>query len=261
METKPAAHIKTTTTSQKLAGLRRLVARFEPVVAQGPHIQTGFADIDAYLEEQVANAGLACGGLHEVVAARAGDMAAALGFAHRLAARFLDRPHTQDMLLYGQTHMACREAGQPYGPALAAHGLSADRLVYIDGARLPDLLWAGEEALLCSAIGCIVLSSWDAAPSFTASRRLSLAARAAERPLVMALGAQAGSSASAATTRWQVEALPQQGWQVRLTKLRMSHNAPPPNAGWTLYPKTMSQTLPLMERPAEISGAAQVRAG
>jgi hypothetical protein len=41
----------------------------------------------------------------------------------------------------------------------------------------------------------------------------------------------------------------------------MSHNAPPPNAGWTLYPKTMSQTLPLMERPAEISGAAQVRAG
>lgn len=264
MEPKPAAPLKHTSKSQKLAKLRRLVARFEPGVAHGPHIQTGFADIDAYLRQQVVPAGLPCGGLHEVVATRVGDMPAALGFAHRLAVRFLDRPHTQDMLLYGQTHMACREAGQPYGPALPAHGLSADRLVYIDGARLPDLLWAGEEALLCSAIGCIVLSSWDEAPSFTASRRLSLAARAAERPLVMALGAQAGGSASAATTRWQVEALPQQGWHVRLAKLRMSYTATPPPEGWRLYPQSLSQNSAqniLQSQPRDQAASRTARAG
>lgn len=234
----------------KLAQLRKLVARVEPDVSNGPHIATGFADIDAYLARHATL--LPCGGLHEIVAARPGDMAAALGFAHHLASRFLFRTATSDMLLYGQTHLTGREAGRPYAPALAAHGLSPEQLLCLDGVRLPDLLWAGEEALRCPAIGCSLLASWSDAPDFTASRRLTLAAREAGRPLLVILGAAAAGAASAATTRWQIEALPQQGWHIRLRKLRMPHAVPPPPQGWTA--SATGQAAPISSGiPSDIS--------
>jgi hypothetical protein len=218
----------------KLQQLQKLVARFEPVATDVSCILTGFTPIDDYLTRH-GGGGLPQGGVHEVVAARSGDMAAALGFAYRLAAQFLVQTAATPMVLYGQTHAAAREGGQPYAPALAAHGLSSENLVYLDGVALPDLLWAGEEALTCSAIGCSILASWDMPPDFTASRRLTLAARAAERPLIMTLGASAAGMATAATTRWQVESRPQAGWHIHLAKSRLSYTLAPPVQGWTVY--------------------------
>lgn len=228
--------VKQAVAQHKLQRLKKLVTRFEPMVDIGEKISTGFAPIDDYLM-QGGGGGLPCGGVHEVVAARPGDMAAALGFAHRLAARFLAAIEGETILLYGQTHAAVREGGQPYAPALAAHDLSATHLAYLDGVTLPDLLWAGEEALACPAIGCSVLASWDAPPDFTASRRLTLAARAARRPLLITLGAGAAGMASAATTRWQLATAPRQGWQVTLTKSRLAYETVPPPQGWTIYPQ------------------------
>ena len=240
--------IKQAVAQHKLARLRHMVARFEPAVAVGPQCDIGFAPIDAYLHGQ-GGGGLPYGGLHEVVAARSGDMAAALGFAHRLAAQFLSGQAGNEMLLYAQTHAAAREAGQPYAPALAAHGLSAEQLLYLDGVSLADLMWAGEEALACPAIGCSVLASWDEAPDFTASRRLTLAARAATRPLLIALGAAAAGMSTAATTRWQVAAAPKQGRQVTLAKSRLSYDAMPPPQGWVVYPQR--KPLPMQEVVAD----------
>ena len=77
----------------------------------------------------------------------------------------------------------------------------SQKLVYLDGVTLPDLLWAGEQALSCASVACSLLASSDSAPDFTHSRRLSLAARNAERPLILALGS---TGASAATTRWRI---------------------------------------------------------
>jgi protein ImuA len=247
--------VKNAKRQHKLNRLQRLVARFEPASQGGPYIGTGFDAIDTYLRNE-ASGGLPCGGVHEVVAARSGDMAAALGFAHRLAAQFLHRTALQHVLLYGQTHAACREAGQ--------HDLSDAHLAYLDGVALPDLLWAGEEALSCAAIGCTLLASWDAAPDFTASRRLTLAARAAERPIIIALGAQAAGAASAATTRWQIESLPQQGWHIHLAKLRLSHNAMPPAQGWRVYPQ--AKKLPMQpvingQMSGEMSAPLMARSG
>lgn len=236
--------IKQAVAQHKLARLRHMVARFEPAVAVGPQCDIGFAPIDAYLHGQ-GGGGLPYGGLHEVVAARSGDMAAALGFAHRLAAQFLSGQAGNEMLLYAQTHAAAREAGQPYAPALAAHGLSAEQLLYLDGVSLADLMWAGEEALACPAIGCSVLASWDEAPDFTASRRLTLAARAAGRPLIIALAATATGSASSATTRWQVASRRGQSWQILLTKSRLAYETMPPPEGWVVYPH--HKTLPMDE--------------
>ncbi|MGC6535345.1 MAG: hypothetical protein ACON4V_07360 [Parvibaculales bacterium] len=228
--------VKQAVAQHKLQRLKKLVTRCAPQTACGPNVLTGLAAIDAYLTQD-GGGGVPQGGLHEVVAARPGDMAAALGFAHRLAAQFLAACEAETILLYGQTHTAVREGGQPYAPALAAHDLSGAHLAYLDGVTLPDLLWAGEEALACPAIGCSVLASWDAAPDFTASRRLSLAARAALRPLVLTLGAAAAGTATAATTRWQVSSLPQQAWQVQLVKSRLAYQAMPPAQGWTVYPR------------------------
>ena len=236
--------VKQAVAQHKLQRLKKLVARFEPVAEHGLKVLTGFAPIDAYLTHQ-GGGGLPFDGVHEVVAARPGDMAAALGFAHRLAAQFLSASAGGAVLLYGQTHAAVREGGQPYAPALAAHDLSDAHLAYLDGVTLPDLLWAGEEALACPSIGCSLLASWDAAPDFTASRRLTLAARAAQRPLLIALGASAACAASAATTRWQLAAAPRQAWQVMLTKSRLSYEAMPPPQGWTVYPQ--HTPLPMQE--------------
>jgi protein ImuA len=241
--------VKTTHKRHKLNSLQRLLARHEPVPEAGARIMTGFSDIDAYLTAH-AGGGLPCGGVHEVAAAQAADMTAVLGFAHMLAARFMRQAAEDAVLLYGQTHAACRDGGQPYAPALAAHGLSPEKLVYLDGVTLPDLLWAGEQALACPSVACSVLTSSGAAPDFTHSRRLSLAARAVERPLLLALGT---TGASAATTRWRIAALPRNGWHVTLEKLRLTYDTPPPAAGWEVYPALVRApekptVMPLMRR-------------
>ncbi len=225
--------VKNANRQHKLNRLHKLVAQYEPQMEAGARLLTGFTEIDAYLTAH-AGGGLPYGGLHEVAAENTADMAAVLGFAHLLAARFMRHAAEDDVLLCGQTHAACRDGGQPYGPALASHGLSAQKLVYLDGVTLPDLLWAGEQALACPSVACSLLASSETAPDFTHSRRLSLAARAAERPLLLALGT---TGASAATTRWRITALPDEGWQVRLEKLRLAYDMPPPVAGWAVYPQ------------------------
>ena len=229
----------------KIARLRSEIARFEPVVESGPHVLTGFSEIDGYLQRHVAGAGLALGGVHEIIGERSGDMSAALGFADYLSKRFIRQGADEDAsaacLLYGQTHASVRENGQPYGAALS----HAENLIYLDGVKLPDLMWAGEEALSCEAIGCIILASVDEAPDFTFSRRLSMAARSVERPLIMALGAAAAGTASAATSQWRVKAIAHNGWYLKLTRLRISHTQNPPHQGWQVFPqaqKISSQT-------------------
>ncbi|MDB2668470.1 hypothetical protein N9Y74_01140 [Alphaproteobacteria bacterium] len=214
----------------KIAHLRQKIAHFEPVAQTGPNIRIGFGEPDAYFANHVIDGGLALGGVHEIIAARPGDMGAALGFSHYLAARFMADKAT---LLYGQTHAGVRETGQPYAPALR----SGDDLIYLDGVSLTDLMWAGEEALSCEAIGCIILASAEATPSFTFSRRLSMTARSVERPLIMALGACAAGTASAAASRWVVQARPNNGWQLTLARLRASYTQNPPSQGWQVFPE------------------------
>lgn len=249
--------VKKAAMQHKLHRLQRLVARFQPEIEAGAAITTGFDPIDAYLTQQ-GGGGLPCGGLHEVVAARAGDMAAALGFAYRLTGKFLAQAVDTTTVLYGQTHAAVREGGQPYAPALAAHDLSGAHLAYLDGVTLPDLLWAGEEALACPAIGCSLLASWDTPPDFTASRRLTLAARAAGRPLLMVLGAPAAGMASAATTRWQVESLPQQGWRITLVKSRLAYEVVPPVQGWRVYPQRMAVPMEVIAPETTVETADMI---
>jgi hypothetical protein len=234
----------------KIAHLRQKIAHFEPVAQTGPNISTGFGEPDAYFADYVTGGGLALGGVHEIIAARPGDIGAVLGFSHYLAARFMAGSSS---LLYGQTHAGVRETGQPYAPALRAGG----DLIYLDGVSLTDLMWAGEEALSCEAIGCIILASAEAAPSFTFSRRLSMTARSVERPLIMALGACAAGTASAAASRWLVQALPHNGWQLKLVRLRASYTQTPPSQGWQVFPEAEKGLAPLPSLEVETAVLSQ----
>ena len=122
------------------------------------------------------------GGLARRRPARAGpggpaQLGAAAGFALALAALATAGGRTA---LWIQTDFAALEAGMPYGPGLDLFGLPMERLLILRVARPLDVLWAFEEALKSRALAAVLaeLPETGAAADLTATRRLSLAARA-----------------------------------------------------------------------------------
>ena len=228
--------------------LRNKLRQFELLPTAGEAVPSGFAAIDACLSP---HHGLLRGGLHEVCAAKTGDFASAAGFGAHLAAQFADG----NAVVSGQTRQSIGEHGRPYALALPTVGLVRQQLIHINGADLPDLLWATQEALNCPAVGCVVVMSLEQAPDFTASRRLSMACRAVGRPLILVLGAEAGQASTAATTRWQVSAAPHNSWQVRLKRVRGSFERPPPMAGWQVFP--WREALPVSDDTASDNTAPE----
>src|SRR5262245_44585933 len=123
--------------------------------AQGAGMWTlGAAELDRHL-----GSGLDAAALHEVKAessssgvaagAGAGNWAAALGFALRLAVRRLRNieashgalPH----ILWCWPSVIARELGAPYGHGIAALGLNPSGWLFAETARAADALWAMEE--------------------------------------------------------------------------------------------------------------------
>ncbi|QEA14192.1 translesion DNA synthesis-associated protein ImuA [Comamonas flocculans] len=69
----------------------------------------------------------------------------------------------------------------PFGPALAARGLPAERLLCVPAAAPLQRLWAAEQALRCPDVLALLL--WLPHAQDHALRRLHLAARGRARPL------------------------------------------------------------------------------
>lgn len=186
--------------------------------------------------------GLARGTVHEIMAAEAGDLGAAHGFAAALAARLAragavagrrrktrgapgEEIRLAGRVLLVQDEESAREDGAPYAPGLAMHGLDPSRLVLVRARDAREALWAAEQALRCRALAAVVveLARLPGLYDLTASRRLVLAARegagsgasqadgrAATTGLIVqsAAGARGTTLASAAETRWIVSAAP-----------------------------------------------------
>ena len=148
--------------------------------------------------------GLAFGALHELAPASELQLGAAFGFGLAIAA--LAAAGGRSALCI-QTDFAALEAGTPYGPGLDLLGLPMDRLLILRVARPLDVLWAFEEALKCPALAAVLaeLPETGAAADLTATRRLSLAARAGGG-LGLLLRHRPCPLATAAMTRWQVAA-------------------------------------------------------
>lgn len=159
------------------------------------------------LDEVLPWGGLPLGCLHEItLPAEEFQAGAALGFAAFCLARLAaarDRP-----VLW-----VTRDADL-YGPALAAFGLTPDRLILAYPGRT-DLQWTMEEGLRCPGLAAVA----GAVPRLdvTFSRRLQLAAQTSG---VTALVLNKGETTPTAVTRWGAHGSSGGGWRLELSRCR-----------------------------------------
>jgi hypothetical protein len=156
--------------------------------------------------------GLEAAVLHEVkpegrrAGAAAGDWAAALGFALRLAVRRLDALGAQPAgarILWCWPSVLARELGRPCGQGLACLGLEPSSCLFVETARACETLWAMEEGLKSASLALVVGVLNEAA--LTPARRLSLAAAGSSTPCLIVTDPRAPAAGSTAT-RWRIGA-------------------------------------------------------
>lgn len=150
--------------------------------------------------------------LQELVADGYGSRPSVRDFGLALAASLLHRQQdnrgqqeNQGMVLWCQRQRDAFEFGHPYGPGLRTLGLPPDRLLMVTGRRDADCLWAMEQGLASRSL-LAVIGAVDRV-NLTASRRLSLAARA-HGTWCLLLPLQHGREPSAARTRWRIKTAP-----------------------------------------------------
>jgi protein ImuA len=188
-----------------LCHLRQAVADLDPSSAASFGEAAGLLSLGLPGVDAMLQGGLARGALHELAPADpAHQFGAVAGFALALAS--LAAAGGRDAL-WIQTDFAAMEAGMPYGPGLDLFGLPLRHLLILRVSRPLDLLWAFEEALKSRGVAAVLaeLPESGAAADLTATRRLTLAARAGGG-LGLLLRHRPCPLASAAMTRWQVTA-------------------------------------------------------
>jgi len=182
---------------QHLSRLRRAIAATETLPEEARARLLGVAAVDAML-----GGGLPGAALHELSAAPL-HLGAAAGFALVLAALAREpQKHT----LWITTDFGSLETGALYGPGLDQLGLDTERLLIARVTRPVDALFAMEEALKCRALATVV-AEFGEAPSLTATRRLSLAAKDGGA-LGLLLCHTPTAAPSVARTRWRVAPAP-----------------------------------------------------
>jgi protein ImuA len=162
----------------------------------------------AALDSHLAEGGLACGGLHEVVPEMQAAFPAAFGFIVALLARI----SCPSPLVFVLPAYARRQYGRLCGHGLNALGLDPARLILIETAHRKDTLWAMAEALRSAAPAAVagMIDKLD----LKTSQKLHLAASEAGLPLLLlrpaapsppspACGGGWGGG-SAAATRWRI---------------------------------------------------------
>lgn len=169
-------------------------------------IAFGHPEIDA------ATGGLRRGALHDISPAGAPDMASATGFALACAGLLLAVAGRDSLWLWVRAEMAGREAGEPYGPGLAAFGLDPSRLIAVTARDTTDVLRAAEEGLAARAFAAVLIEPFgdDRHLDLTACRRLSLIADSGRSTgILLRTGGAPGPTS--AVTRWRVAAAPSRG--------------------------------------------------
>jgi protein ImuA len=204
----------------KLDDLRRLLLATLTPSDSGRFFSFGLPALDKHLPRQ----GLSLASLHEIHAASALDLPAALGF---LTALLVSLPESGPIFIITSAQ-SLASAGQLHGHGFQALGLDPSRITLVEARKETDAFWALEESLrsgAASAVAGFIAQSLD----LKKSQRLSLAAREARRPLLL-LRAPKTAVASAAETRWRIAAAPchreplgtlaSWRWQVKLERCR-----------------------------------------
>jgi len=224
-----------------LAALRARTARLEGAGRARPAESVPVCDA-----LNLPGGGLARGALHEVQAASPG---AGAGFCAVLLGR------TGGSVLWIATG---REAPSAWPPGLARHGLLPANLVLVRAEREADALWAMEESLRCPAVtGVLLALAEDSRLDLTATRRLQLAAETGGGLGLLLRPEITQAEPSAATTRWRVASLHNEGgledpcWQLELLRAK----AGPPAGPWAVTWRAAAGRLDL-EKEAPVAGRA-----
>jgi len=188
-----------------LKTLREAMHLAEEGCEAGPRRGEGELALGISALDRALQGGLARGALHEIAPSGPLHMGAAAGFALALAGL---AQQGRRQMLWIQQDFAALEGGEIYAPGLALYGLAVEQFLLLRVAKPMEALWAMEEALSSQAFASLVMelaSGSDA--DLTATRRLQLAAREGDT-LALLLRQQKSGQASAATTRWEISALP-----------------------------------------------------
>jgi protein ImuA len=155
------------------------------------------------------NGGLPLDGLTEIRSRLMGDAGAASGFVLALVARLRESAAAGLRFLWISEVVSMQEAGRLHANGLAQFGLQPDDVLYAAPRRLDDALWIAEAAMGSAALGATVLEVRGNLKQFglTESRRLSLRAKAAGRPLFV-LRHAGEEEASSAVFRFLAEPAP-----------------------------------------------------
>jgi protein ImuA len=182
--------------------------------------------------------------MHECISNTAEQAAATQGFLAALLGK---------LLLQGGACIWIGTARTLYPPALAAFGVPAERLIFIDLQKEKDILWAMEEALKCEGLCCVIVEVNEI--SFIESRRLQLATEQT-RVTGFLIRRNPKNLSTTCVTRWKVQPiesnkggdLPGLGfprWNVSLLKVR---NGKP--GSWQM--EWRKKRFQLIQKPAVI---------
>jgi protein ImuA len=159
--------------------------------------------------DQALGGGLPIDGITEMRTARMADAGAASGFAAALAAHLKEASGDDAPVLWIGDAVARNDMGAAHAPGLAQFGLGPGDVLHGLPRRLEDALWLVETALSSGALAATILEIRGNRSQFglTESRRLSLRAKAAHRPLLL-LRHGGQEEASSAEFRFLVEPAP-----------------------------------------------------
>ena len=141
---------------------------------------------DAALDAQLPGGGWPVGALTEVL------QAPGVQGEWRLLLSALARCGSAAVVLVGAPYT-------PFAPALAAHGLAPQRLLWVASAQPAQRLWAAEQALRCAGVDAVL--AWLPQARSDQLRRLQLVAAEFSRLLFVVRAAQAQGESSPAVLR------------------------------------------------------------
>jgi len=201
--------------------------------------------------------------VHEIYPKIYGDMAS-LSFMLLSLKMLLRDQNSTAPILWCAPYYEVRDLGHLYGPGLMAFGLDPDQFIFVRPHSETDLLWALEEAANSKSFAAIVGYAQD--PSFTQTRRLSLACQKGLTPLFLHRPHKCQGT-SAAFSRWQIESQPsaknlldKRAPGTRKIKAHLMRARTGQTGSWSFEYETTAYPLYMVSQPANRTFADRVAA-
>ena len=224
------------------------LARSAPLVLHDIHADVWHADAlaqtvlpvlatgDAALDAQLPGGGWPVGALTEIL------QPPGVHSEWRLLLPALVRCGPGPVLLVAPPHL-------PFAPSLAAQGLAAHRLLWVNAQAAPARLWACEQALRCAEVSAVM--AWLPQARSDQLRRLQMAAAEYGKLLFVMRPAASRDEASPAALRLHLQPQTQTQTQTQNAAAAAGRAAKPPTAD-ALQVHLLKRRGPPLEQPLQL---------